>query len=131
MELSFLEINALHKLLNKVKFDERLEPSELNHFAASSYISSALRKVRTAYLNSPEIKSYSNTEADDQLPFQIRNTHSVDGISQRLTSLQIKEKEWIRSRTMLEKNEYVIALLAPYEPTHELREALLAKLELI
>ena len=135
IDFTFLEINALHKLLSMIKSETYLNADEIDSLALSPFIVSAFQKIHSEYMNHTrhqyKIGKFSTTSSDKTFldpthDFQLSEKANVMGWSERLSKLGRARKEYIRK---MDRETYCDLFFAPFKASDPQRQVILTKLK--
>jgi len=115
MEINdFGELNALYKLLGKIKFQEDIDFSEFKEFACSPLIANLHKRLHNEFIEESIKKGF--------LPKSIENNYilkldSFAGktIKRRISELNEKETETLKGLSENEQNNFLKILIEPYD----------------
>lgn len=124
MEFSFLEINALNKLLGKIKSEPSMTAEDLNFFALSPFIISAFEKIHREYMT--HIREQQNTGQrktiglkigdDSKTDFQFTAENSIEDYKKR-TILDDNVKKYLKTLDNKKLENHCKIIFAPFKPT--------------
>ena len=132
MEITDLgELNALYKLLGKIKFQEDLDFSEFKEFACSPLITNLHKRLHNEFIKESIKKGILPKSIESNYTLKL---DSVAGktIKRRINELNKKEIDTLKSLSENEQNNFLKILIEPYDcldnEFNELKSLLLDKL---
>ena len=139
IEFTFAELNALNKLLGRVKTETHLTADELDFFSLSPHIISTAKKIHKEYMNHirQQVKSgqlkisgpFPTFKPEDD--FLLTDKTYVGDLETRIRSLGQHGKDYIKQLDEAKREEYCDLVFAPFKPTNEQRKKVLEILEWI
>ena len=125
----FYEINALNKLLGSIKTEIDLDSDEVNSFATSPYIISDFQKIHTEYMEM--LRQKDSISSPKEQDFLLSENSTFCYVKERVKVLDSNTKDYIKSLTKEERDEYSDKLFAPFIPTDKIMRDLLETLDVI
>lgn len=126
MKFTLAELNALNKLLGRVKFETEIAAEELHFFAMSPLIASAFDKIHIAFLKSINQSDGNDWNKEVHKKKINEKSYGVKEIKQRLLMLNEKNKKYIRDLSNEKKIDYIHSLFAPFEAENIVQEDILS-----
>ncbi len=126
IELNKDEINALNKLLGRVKFESHLDADELDSFSNSPFIISAFEKIHTIHMDNLRGKlSIVTHETND---FKLSEENGIKDIIERIQTLGKDRKDYLKKLDDAEVENTCKNLFAPFIPTDEQRKKVISEI---
>lgn len=111
MEINdFGELNALNKLLSKVKFENDLDFYEFREFAGSSIIANIFERLSEQYISECKARGYVNKDYEPKFIF---NSQIGTTLKMRLDELSSEERKTIDKNNGVD--DYLRTLLVPFQ----------------
>jgi len=135
IDFTFLEINALNKLLGQIKSEAYLNADEINFFALSPFIISAFEKIHKEHMNQTRNQTnkrcIQTMDISPQNDFQLTDMHYVGNRAERIKNLNSSGKEFIQRMDNQEREEFCDLIFAPFKPTVKQHQDIIETLESI
>lgn len=109
MEINdFGELNALNKLLGKVKFEHNIDFNEFREFAGSPIIASILERLNEQYISECKVRGHVAEDFSSKFIFDSRTGTTI---KMRIDELTSNERETLEQNNSVDS--YLQTLLVP------------------